>query len=431
MAWLRSATADGTAYWYDDATFEVRWDAPEAAGGAAAASTTTAAASTTTAAAAPNDAGVVLNKINATLEYMPLCMRCWCAPCVRCLSARPPSLRSPVGIFRLVFGAVVYGVLFLPFVFALLQQSAMDRSAVDPFHPSQTLSRRSWLAAYVFLFAVSLYVLVAFTALPDSWYAPGEPRLAIVLTAVLAVVWVQQGLTFRYILLRGPELNRLRKDEGAQHKHQLCGRAYSTLDPKKPVNYVYMAVVPTRALSPHPVPPALSRSLTRARRPASACAAQVLSEFFVLASVCFHQSIPWTTSGARLSDRPTVRGLQAFFPQFLSGLLADDSAVVLSLLLTVVLGYILLLGHIVQSQYPPTHLLFAVASDLIAGACYATIVGRLLLCAFSLPREARGARVIAMLGLFGFSTTAVFVATMRGDAGRRLSATSDVRFMPK
>ena len=220
----------------------------------------------------------MLTKINAAIHKMPLCFRCWCSPCVSCLSARSPNWRTPQGAFRHVVGSIVYGVLFIPFVFALLQQSAMDRSAVDPFRREETLSGRSWLSAFVFLFAVWLYVLIAFTALPETWYQPGEIRLAIVLTAVMLVVWIQQALTYQYILRR-PDLDLKRFKEvlkrdrrDRSHLFKVCGGAYSSLNPGNLVNYIYLSVI--------------------------------LSEFFVLGSVCFHQQIPWRTSGSRCVDEP-------------------------------------------------------------------------------------------------------------------------------
>ena len=71
-------------------------------------------------------------------------------------------------------------------------------------------------------------------------YTAGSSRLFALLAAVIAVAWIQQALTFRYIRLR-PELTRLLKYRS--QKYRLCGKVYSKLNPRNPANWIYLSVI--------------------------------------------------------------------------------------------------------------------------------------------------------------------------------------------
>ena len=335
------------------------------------------------------------------VEILPRGLRYCCLSCAEFLGRGDPGCCCGSGLYgplRLLFGPLLYGVLFVPFVFAVLQQSARNQVAVDAFTAEGELSASSWYAAFLFLGAVSLYVLIAFTSLPP--YDPRSARLLLLLSAVILVVWIQQALTFRYIMMR-PELSRLKKQRGEKHKYRLCGRAYSSLNPHNMINYIYLTVI--------------------------------LSEFFILASVCFHSNIPWKQYGARTSDNDIADFLQAVLPQALVGAFLDGASNTwLVVLVSYCAAYVMATGWVVYTRKSPASLSMAFVCDGLAGALYTTVVGRLLLSAFNLENNDFG-RVLAMLGFFGFSTTAVFVATMRGDAGdaRNTKRQSDVRFLPK
>ena len=98
---------------------------------------------------------------------------------------------------RTLSGAVLYGIGFVPFVFALLQQASMERTALDPFAPEGTPSTRAWRAGFTFLLAVVVFCLVGFTALDPVWYVPNSSRLTALLSIVVVFVWIQQALTLR------------------------------------------------------------------------------------------------------------------------------------------------------------------------------------------------------------------------------------------
>ena len=107
----------------------------------------------------------------------------------------------------------------------------------------------------------------------------------------------------------------------------------------------------------------------------------------------------------------------------------------LVILLFIVAGYLILLGDIVYQSRPPLSATSAVACELVAGALFTTVTGRLLLIAGNLEPDMHVARMVAMLFFFLFATTATFVAVMRYqkdsvNTRRRLPA-SDIRFLPK
>lgn len=348
----------------------------------------------------PEQNGAIADRIDHMIvNYLPSGIRCCCLSIAEFLgSGEGASFSGLLGPVRLVFGPLLYGVLFTPFVFAVLQESAMNRVAVDAFTSTDELSSSAWLAAFLFVGAVVLYVLIAFTSLPP--YEPRSARLLLLLSSVILVVWIQQILTFRYILLR-PELSELKKNRGEKHKYQLCGRAYSSLNPRNMINYIHLTVI--------------------------------LSEFCILASVCFHSSIPWQQYGAREEEYLLADWLQTVLPQALVGVFLDGSSTArLVVLLLFCFAYLMVAGWAIFTRKHPASFSMALVCDGLAGTLYTTVVGRLLLSAYNMDGDRHIGRVLAMLGFFGFSTTAVFVATMRGDAGdSRSKRQPDVRFLPK
>lgn len=159
----------------------------------------------------------------------------------------------------------------------------------------------------------------------------------------------------------------------------------------------------------------------------------IVSEFFVLASVCFHSNIPWKTYGARTEDAGVADWLQAVVPQALVGPVLDGGSMAwLVALLSICLTYVLLSGWCVYTRKPPDSLVMAFVCDGLAGALYTFTVGRLLLCAYRMDATRRFGRMLAMIAFLIFSTTAVFVATMRGDANQyKKGKMPDIRFLPK
>ena len=127
---------------------------------------------------------------------------------------------------------------------------------------------------------------------------------------LIVVAWLPQGLTLRYILMR-PDLSRLRKARGEKNKYRLCGRAYSSLNPRNSINYIYLTVILRSMLSDF----SLSVHATPCACLPSPIWQVILAEFFTLASVCFHSNIPWRTTGAREADRGVAEWLQYVLPQ--------------------------------------------------------------------------------------------------------------------
>lgn len=254
--------------------------------------------------------GSIKAKIDNALSHGPCCLKQCGNGLLRCVDGADGPCALPIpgcATLRMLTSSLVYGISFVPFVFALLQQANAERTAVDPFSAtSNDISRRSWLAGFVFLGAVSLYALIAFTALTESyWYAAGSPPLMLLMGSVVAATWIQQGLTLRYISLR-PELSHLEKNRSA--KYPLCGHVYSTMDRSNYINYIYLS--------------------------------GIVAEFFLFASVCFHPKIPWRGNGATEGDEPLVDWLQSVLPQALAGsvpgLLVGANLAVLVILLGIV-----------------------------------------------------------------------------------------------
>jgi hypothetical protein len=358
--------------------------------------------------------GSAFQKINQMLKICPGPGRACCAGFARCLEPDEGPLTNSV-CTRALFGALFYGFLFIPFVFATLQQTMIDHKAIDPFDPHDTVTGSAWCSGFTFLFSIGAYCLVAFTAMPESWYEPGCAQLVTLFGAVVVAIFVQQGLTLRYILLR-PELGALQKNRS--RKYKLCGNVYSTMNPKNFSNYIQFSVV--------------------------------VAEFFLMASVVFHPAMPWRQSGARTEDEGMLSGLEAALSEFLVGRLYGLQVVAIIVLLAVVFFYLLLLGDLVYQKRSPTSISAALVCDFIGGSLFATISGRLLWLANSLQNGFvneetaagnRFLRFLCVLFVFMFATTAVFVAVLRvnvvqaqiADAveGKAQTAGADIRFKPK
>jgi hypothetical protein len=349
--------------------------------------------------------GSAFAKINEMFRASPKCFNLCCGGMARVLE--PTEGPCPNAFCtRAFFGAWFYGILFVPFTFALLQQTMIEGVALDPFAATGTPSPRAWAAAFLFLIFISMYCLISMTSMPESFYEAGSLRLSMLLGGVVAAVWVQQSLTLRYILLR-PELSELRKNR--TQKYRLCGNAYSTLNPRNLTNYIFLSVV--------------------------------VAEFLLFASVSFHPSLPWRRSGSREQDEAPLAFLSGFLSEALIGQLYEGfQTAILVMLLVIVALYLLLLGDIVYQKRKPSSVGSAIVCEFMAGTLFTTVVGRLLRAAFTLDNDIPGntfARFLAAIAVFLFATTAVFVAvlrvnTVRANAekeGKKKGA--DVRFKPK
>lgn len=295
---------------------------------------------------------------------------------------------------RLLCAFAVYGILFVPFTFAVLQQAMIDRKAIDPFG-THTLSDRVWMGGFAFLLTAFLYVVILFTALADDsrWYRPGSVRLSLLLLSVVGLVLLQQLLALRYILMR-KDLSVLHKDPGAR-KYTLVGRWRSSMNPRNWVNYIYASVI--------------------------------VAEFFQFAAIIFHPRIPWLMQGGgdAFSD-----SLQNFLPRFIAGSFTDLLITVLLLLVTI---YVLMIGEFVYAERPPSSPNAVVIREFFAQTCYVFVAGRLVSVAGG-PGVAPGGRMVAMLAFFVFCTTATFVASLRDEQPAApppaAKGEPDVRFLP-
>jgi len=271
-------------------------------------------------------------------------------------------------------GCSFYGVLFLPFSFALLQETLINGEAVDSFRANRALSLASWIAATVYISSVSLLCMVIFN-LPVSggWYDEGA-RLSVLMLWVILPILANQALTYRYISLR-PELSLLEK--GAK-KYKLCGRVFSTMNPRNFVNYVYLVYIP--------------------------------GDFFAFAAILFTSSMPWVENGSRPEDEPLVELLSAVLPQFLAGSIDE---ILVGTLMAFTTIYTLSIGAFIFLQQAPS----SVVCELFAGTFYTFTVSRLMSIAYHTDLYAR--RTVFMLALFAYSSTATFVATLRGELVER------------
>ena len=297
----------------------------------------------------------------------------------------PPPWYSPRRWLLTFVGCVFYGILFVPFIFAILQQSAATSVAVSPFGDNVFLSRSSWAASFVFLTTVALYCMAVF----NLELSQGAKAISIFLLMLL--VWLQQALTWRYIQLR-PDLNEPPlKNRGK--KYHICGRAYSTMDPRSWVNYIQFSLI--------------------------------ASEFFQFSSVGFQPYVGWRTTGSRDDDSWLLCAVQGFMREFV-GYSVDE--VLLALLVTFTTFYLLVLGEFVYSERNPESVAGAVVCEFFAGTCYVTVVTRLLGVADTV--DDNNQRVVAVLALFVYTSTATFVATLR-TGGKNAKENVQIRWLPK
>ena len=328
-------------------------------------------------------------------------------PCGRAIMRLVDADKSPCagcGRLRSFAGALFYGFAFIPFVFALLQQSNTDRHGIDPFAPDGKISACAWRAGFIYLGAVIFYCVVAFTFLSEGFYVDGSVKLTCLLATVVVAIWMQQALTLRYIFLR-PQLSHLVKRRDKRFNF-CCKRVTSTFDHKNVMNYAALSVV--------------------------------VAEFLLFASVCFHSSLPWHQGSGEV-DAPIAQSLQGVLPEFLAGRVESIKfGITLSQLFILLLGvfvYICLLGDIIFRKLDAFSAEGTLACELIAGTLFTTITGRLLLLAGSdLGDASRFLRVLAMLAAFIFATTATFVATMRvqpPELENERKTIADIRFKPK
>ena len=134
-------------------------------------------------AALSTTAGPARNTMSAKIDDMLETLRWKGRPIISPARLRP-WLHGQEGVLRagsfdlryglhVACGSMVYGILFVPFVFALLQQTMMDNEALDPYSPDHQLTRRAWVGGSTFLGAVTLYCMLMFTVLDeDVWYVP-------------------------------------------------------------------------------------------------------------------------------------------------------------------------------------------------------------------------------------------------------------------
>ena len=104
--------------------------------------------------------GSIFDKVNQVLNQSWLC-----GPLRSCAQSLEPDggggkCLGPVG--RAFFGALFYGFLFVPYTFALLQQTMIEKRAQDPFAKEGSPSRSAWATAFIFLAAMMVYCLFAF-----------------------------------------------------------------------------------------------------------------------------------------------------------------------------------------------------------------------------------------------------------------------------
>ena len=207
----------------------------------------------------------------------------------------------------------------------------------------------------------------------------------------MLLVWLQQALTWRYIQLR-PDLNEPPlKNRGK--KYHICGRAYSTMDPKSWVNYIQFSLI--------------------------------ASEFFQFSSVGFQPYVGWRTTGSRDDDSWLLCAVQGFMREFV-GYSVDEVLLALLVtfdrLLSARARRVCLLGRNPESTAG------AVVCEFFAGTCYVTVVTRLLGVADSIDDNNK--RVVAVLALFVYTSTATFVATLR-KGGENVSEKVQIRWLPK
>ena len=233
-----------------------------------------------------------------------------------------PPWYSPKRFVVTLFGSVIYGILFVPSAWRCCSRRCR-RGARRPYGQAD-LSRSAWVSAMVFLSALVLYTIVPLSFFKELRKAE-TPGLGVFLGIMVGLIFLQQALAWRYILLR-PELALVEKHRSKKFK--LCGNVYSTMNPRNINNYINLSLIG--------------------------------AEFFQFAAIIFHPSVPWLGE-SRDEDQWLVKYLTTVLPE---ALVANVGAIVLYLLLAYVAVYLLLVGEFVYSERDPHNLMGSIARHL-------------------------------------------------------------------
>ena len=102
-------------------------------------------------------------------------------------------------------GSVFYGVLFVPFIFAILQEAASEGRAITPFGSEVYVSRGAWVASFVFLATVSIYTMGVFNMVLSEY------MYSLLLFSVVLLVLLQQACFFSvygvYMMMHGAHIH--------------------------------------------------------------------------------------------------------------------------------------------------------------------------------------------------------------------------------
>jgi len=99
---------------------------------------------------------------------------------------KPPWWSPRLWLFTFI-GSAFYGVLFVPFIFAILQEAVSEGVAISPFGSEVYVSRGSWIAAFVFLATVSIYTMGVFNMALSAY------MYSILLFTIVLLVLLQQA----------------------------------------------------------------------------------------------------------------------------------------------------------------------------------------------------------------------------------------------
>ena len=99
---------------------------------------------------------------------------------------KPPWWSPRLWLFTFI-GSAFYGVLFVPFIFAILQEAVSEGVAISPFGSEVYVSRGSWIAAFVFLATVSIYTMGVFNMALSAY------MYSILLFSIVLLVLLQQA----------------------------------------------------------------------------------------------------------------------------------------------------------------------------------------------------------------------------------------------
>lgn len=99
---------------------------------------------------------------------------------------KPPWWSPRLWLMTLI-GSAFYGVLFVPFIFAILQEAVKEGRAITPFGSEVYVSRSSWIAAFVFLATVSIYTMGVFNMTLSAY------MYSILLFSIVLLVLLQQA----------------------------------------------------------------------------------------------------------------------------------------------------------------------------------------------------------------------------------------------